>query len=46
MMLIGGIIMIIGTIIGVTSFGPHWGFGQFIVSRVVTGVGNGMVSPL
>ncbi|KAJ9113733.1 hypothetical protein QFC20_001758 [Naganishia adeliensis] len=42
MMLIGGFIMIIGTVIGVTAFGPHWGFGQFIVSRVVTGVGNGM----
>ena len=48
MMLVGGTIMIIGTIISVTSFGPGdpngnvGGFVQFIISRVVTGVGNGM----
>lgn len=42
MMFIGAIIMIIGTIISVTAFGPHNGFAQFLVSRVVTGVGNGM----
>lgn len=48
MMLIGGTIMIIGTIISVTSFGPGdsngnvGGFVQFIISRVITGVGNGM----
>ncbi|ORX36282.1 putative monosaccharide transporter [Kockovaella imperatae] len=48
MMLMGGVIMIIGTIISVTSFGPGsprgnvGGFVQFIISRVVTGVGNGM----
>lgn len=44
MMLLGGFIMIIGTVIGVAAFGPHWGFGQFIISRVVGGIGNGMVS--
>lgn len=42
MVLIGAIIMIIGTVISVTAFGPHGGFAQFLVSRVVTGVGNGM----
>ena len=42
--------MIIGTLISVTSFGPGdtsgrgnvGGFVQFIISRVVTGIGNGM----
>lgn len=50
MMAVGGVVMIIGTIISVTSFGPGdasgrgnaAGFGQFIFSRVFTGVGNGM----
>lgn len=44
MMLIGGFIMIIGTVIGVAAFGPHWGFGQFVISRVIGGIGNGMVN--
>lgn len=44
MMMLGGFIMIIGTVIGVAAFGPHWGFGQFIISRIVGGIGNGMVS--
>lgn len=49
MMIIGGVIMIIGTVITTASFGPGdpphgnvGGFVQFIISRVVTGVGNGM----
>lgn len=49
MMLLGGLIMIIGTIITVTAFGPGdssgkgnvGGFVQFIIGRVVTGLGNG-----
>ena len=46
-MLGGSVIMIIGTIISITAFGPGssignvGGFVQFIVGRVVTGVGNG-----
>jgi MFS family permease len=50
MMITGGVIMIIGTILSVTSFGigdlsgagSYGGFGQFILSRVITGIGNGM----
>ena len=49
MMILGGIIMIIGTVITTASFGPGdpphgnvGGFVQFIISRVITGVGNGM----
>jgi MFS family permease len=50
MMTTGGIIMIIGTILSVTAFGPGargvngnvGGFAQFIISRIITGVGNGM----
>lgn len=47
MMLGGSVIMIIGTIISVCSFGPGapngnvGGFVQFIIGRVVTGLGNG-----
>lgn len=46
-MLMGAVIMIIGTIISVCAFGPGdprgnvGGFVQFIVGRVITGVGNG-----
>lgn len=42
-----GFIMIIGTIISVTAFGPGeprgnvGGFVQFIIGRVITGLGNG-----
>ncbi|KAL7420894.1 sugar transporter-like protein [Cryptotrichosporon argae] len=47
MMLLGAVVMIIGTVITVTSFGPGapngnvGGFVQFIVGRVITGIGNG-----
>jgi MFS family permease len=44
MMWIGAVWMIVGTVIAVTAFGPHWGFGQFIISRVVSGVGTGMLT--
>lgn len=50
MMATGGVIMIIGTVISVTAFGPGdpsgrgnaGGFAQFIISRIITGIGNGM----
>uniref|UniRef100_A0A060TDC8 ARAD1D42680p n=1 Tax=Blastobotrys adeninivorans TaxID=409370 RepID=A0A060TDC8_BLAAD len=38
----GAIIIIIGTVISVAAFGPHWGLGQFVVGRVITGIGNGL----
>lgn len=41
-MIIGGIIMILGTIIQITPEFGHGQLAQLIVGRVVTGVGNGM----
>ncbi|EPS25945.1 hypothetical protein PDE_00881 [Penicillium oxalicum 114-2] len=38
----GGILMIVGTVISTAAFGPQWGLGQFVVGRVVSGLGNGM----
>lgn len=42
LVIIGSLIIVLGTIISVTAFRGHWGLGQFIVGRVVTGVGNGL----
>jgi len=44
MMWIGAIWMIVGTVIACASYGDHWGFGQFIIARVVSGVGTGMLT--
>ncbi|CAI7636822.1 unnamed protein product [Penicillium viridicatum] len=38
----GGLLMILGTVISTASFGPHWGLGQFVIGRVISGIGNGM----
>ncbi|KAJ5731034.1 Major facilitator superfamily domain general substrate transporter [Penicillium malachiteum] len=38
----GAFIMIIGVIIQVTSYSHHKPMAQFIIGRIVTGVGNGM----
>lgn len=38
----GGILMTIGTVISTASFGPQWGMGQFVIGRVVSGLGNGV----
>lgn len=40
--IIGSILMIIGTVISTAAFGPQWGMGQFVVGRVISGIGNGM----
>lgn len=37
----GACITIIGTVISTTPFHASWGLGQFVVGRVVTGVGTG-----
>lgn len=34
--------MCVGAVISTASFGPQWGLGQFVVGRVVSGLGNGM----
>ncbi|KAI0460655.1 general substrate transporter [Xylaria acuta] len=38
----GGIIMIIGALIQVTAYPGHAPLAQFIIGRIVTGLGNGM----
>lgn len=38
----GGFLMVIGTVISTVSFGAQWGLGQFVIGRVVSGLGNGM----
>lgn len=40
--ILGGIIMILGTIIQVTPMRGHAPLAQFIIGRIVTGVGNGI----
>lgn len=42
LVILGASIIIVGTVISVAAFGPHWGLGQFVVGRVITGIGNGM----
>lgn len=37
----GSIIIVIGTVISVTAFRHSWGLGQFVIGRVITGIGNG-----
>ena len=38
----GGIILTIGAVISTAAFGPQWGLGQFVIGRVISGLGNGM----
>jgi MFS family permease len=40
--MMGATVMILGVIIQVTSYSGHVPLAQFIVGRVITGVGNGM----
>ena len=35
-------VLIIGVLISVTTFRDSWGLGQFVIGRVVTGIGNGL----
>lgn len=42
LVLAGSLIIVIGTIISVSSFKEHWGTGQFVIGRVITGMGNGL----
>jgi sugar porter (SP) family MFS transporter len=41
LIIFGSLIIILGTVISTAAFGPHWGLGQFVVGRVITGIGNG-----
>lgn len=38
----GSVIIIIGTLISTTAFKESWGLGQFVIGRVITGIGNGL----
>ncbi|KAI1823551.1 general substrate transporter [Xylaria intraflava] len=38
----GGIVMIIGTLIQITSYSGHAPLAQFIIGRIITGMGNGV----
>ncbi|GAA6041931.1 hypothetical protein JCM8097_000229 [Rhodosporidiobolus ruineniae] len=41
MMYAGAFILLVGVLIQVTSFRGHWAGGQFIIGRIITGVGTG-----
>ncbi|ODV77260.1 general substrate transporter [Suhomyces tanzawaensis NRRL Y-17324] len=41
MVVLGSLTIIIGTVISVAAFRDHWGLGQFVIGRVITGIGNG-----
>jgi MFS family permease len=41
MMFLGSFIMIAGTVIQVAAIPGHGAFAQFVVGRIITGVGNG-----
>lgn len=38
----GATVLTIGALISTTTYGDKWGVGQFVVGRVVSGIGNGM----
>lgn len=42
LIILGAFIIILGTLISVTAYRDAWGTGQFVVGRVITGIGNGM----
>lgn len=42
MIIVGSLLIVLGTVIAVAAFGPQWGLGQFVIGRVITGLGNGM----
>lgn len=38
----GATVLIIGAAISASPFGAQWGLGQFVVGRVISGIGNGL----
>lgn len=44
MVVFGSLIIVVGTILCIVAFREHWGLGQFVIGRVVTGVGNGLMT--
>lgn len=41
MIMAGGSILMIGVFISIFPFKGHWALGHFVISRVITGIGNG-----
>lgn len=44
MMFTGATVLTLGVLIQVTSFSGHWAGGQFIIGRIVTGLGTGFLT--
>lgn len=42
LVIFGALLTVVGTVISTAAFGPHWGLGQFVIGRVITGIGTGM----
>ncbi|QEU58085.1 Stl1 [Kluyveromyces lactis] len=42
LIIFGALLTIVGAIISTAAFGDHWGLGQFVIGRVITGLGTGM----
>lgn len=40
--IVGSLFIVLGTVISVTCFQPKWQLGQFVVGRVICGIGNGL----
>lgn len=38
----GANILVVGALISTVSFGDQWGLGQFVIGRVISGLGNGV----
>ncbi|KAJ5100291.1 sugar transporter STL1 [Penicillium angulare] len=38
----GGILMVLGTVISVVTYSDKWGLGQLVIGRVISGLGNGV----
>lgn len=44
MMFCGSTVLCLGVLIQVTTFPGHWAGGQFIIGRIITGVGTGFLT--
>lgn len=42
LIMLGSMIIILGTFISIFPFAGHWPLGQFVIARTMTGVGNGI----
>jgi sugar porter (SP) family MFS transporter len=39
---LGANVLTLGAVITTAAYGNHWGLGQFVIGRVISGLGNGM----